>query len=319
MSYQFHMTLIESHNDTPLDSLSIDIAKDTKELSDTNNLSSSLQDVLSSIYASLKQTYTKGYKYHYLSLQLDSNVLILILLIPQRIPKVYKEPYKNYEFKDYGIGKYHYLYNYCTHIMLDTKNYTQIGLESNPSNATILTLHTAYKAQKLEITLANGLDSIIESRDRQRQAKLDREYQKSHNNTKQQSIDSLLTITLINGGYKDKLWGFREQNKEENKVTQENLLQTHRDTIDTENKDSKATQENKQKQILEIYFSYGNDMIRLQGVSRHSSDLNLHIITQGYEEGERLDLTLEFQGKAYQTTATIRDNQAIILNVFNES
>ena len=60
-------------------------------------------------------------------------------------------------------------------------------------------------------------------------------------------------------------------------------------------------------------------MIRLQGVSRHSSDLNLHIITQGYEEGERLDLTLEFQGKTYQTTATIRDNQAIILNVFNES
>ena len=78
-------------------------------------------------------------------------------------------------------------------------------------------------------------------------------------------------------------------------------------------------QENKEKKMLEICFSYGNDMIRLQGDSRHSSDVNLHIKTQGYEEGERLDLTLEFQGKAYQTTATIRDNQAIILNVFNES
>ncbi|WP_285819321.1 hypothetical protein [Helicobacter bilis] len=104
--------------------------------------------------------------------------------------------------------KYHYLYNYCTHTRLDIKDYTKIGLDSNPSNATILTLHTPYKAQKLEITLANGLDSILESKDRQRQAKLDREYQKSHNNTKQQSIDSLLTITLINDGYKGKLWGF---------------------------------------------------------------------------------------------------------------
>ena len=90
----------KSHNDTPLDSLSIDIAKDTKELSDTSNLSSSLQDILSSIYTSLKDTYAKDYKYHYLSLQLDSNALILILLIPQSIPKVYKELYKDYTYKD---------------------------------------------------------------------------------------------------------------------------------------------------------------------------------------------------------------------------
>ncbi|TLD92963.1 hypothetical protein LS80_010835, partial [Helicobacter trogontum] len=55
-------SIIESNNDTPLDSITIDIAKDTKELSDTSNLSSSLQDILSSIYASLKETYTKGYK-----------------------------------------------------------------------------------------------------------------------------------------------------------------------------------------------------------------------------------------------------------------
>ena len=51
--------------------------------------------------------------------------------------------------------------------MLDIKDYTQIGLESNPSNATILTLHTPYKAQRLELQLANGLDSILESKDRE--------------------------------------------------------------------------------------------------------------------------------------------------------
>ena len=221
-------SIIESHNDTPLDSLSIDIAKDTKELSDTSNLSSSLQDILSSIHTSLKETYTKGYKYHYLSLQLDSNALILILLIPQTIPKVFKEAYKNYEYKDYGIGKYHYLYNYCTHIMLDIADYTQVGLDSNPSNATILTLHTPYKAQRLELQLANGLDSLIESKDRE------------------QSLDSLLTLTLINGGYKEKYWSFGEEH------TQANLLHTP-EKID---KVSKATQENKEKQILGYVSHY---------------------------------------------------------------
>ena len=190
-------TLIESHNDTPLDSLSIDIAKDTKILDDTQSLDSNLQDILSSIYTSLKDTYAKDYKYHYLSLQLDSNALILILLIPQSIPKVYKELYKDYTYKDYGIGKYHYLYNYCTHTMLEIADYTQVGLAHNPSNATILTLHTPYKAQRLELQLANGLDSILESKDRE------------------QNLDSLLTLKLINGGYKEKYWSFGEEVEEE--------------------------------------------------------------------------------------------------------
>ena len=143
--------------------------------------------------------------------------------------------------------------------MLDTKDYTQIGLDSNPSNATILTLHTPYKAQRLELQLANGLDSILESKDRERQAKHTRESKKSQqnkrqntditsshteskqkdsthstskatdvkntqshtldsknntkeskkqNNTEQQNLDSLLTLKLINGGYKEKYWGF---------------------------------------------------------------------------------------------------------------
>lgn len=98
--------IIESHTNSPLDSLSIDIAKDTKILDDTQSLDSNLQDILSTLYANLKDTYTKHYAYHYLSLQLDSNALILILLIPQSIPKVYKELYKDYTYKDYGIGRF---------------------------------------------------------------------------------------------------------------------------------------------------------------------------------------------------------------------
>ena len=285
--------IIESHNDSPLDSLSIDIAKDTKILDDTQSLDSNLQDILSTLYANLKDTYTKHYAYHYLSLQLDSNALILILLIPQSIPKVYKELYKDYTYKDYGIGKYHYLYNYCTHTMLDIQDYTQVGLAHNPSNATILTLHTPYKAQRLEIALANGLDSILESKDRE------------------QNLDSLLTLKLINGGYKEKYWSFGEED------TQANLLHT-----DTESKESKETQEKQDKEkqdkeILEIYFSYGEDTTRLQGDSRHTQDVNLHIITQGYNNGEEIHITLEIQGKKLSVSGIIQDNQAIIMNVLS--
>ena len=292
-----------------------------------NSLDSNLQDILSKIYSSLKQTYAKDYLYQYLSLQLDSNALILILLIPQSLPKLFKEPYKNYEYKDYGIGKYHYLYNHCTFTAFKIEDSMQVGLDFNPNNATILTLHTPYKAQRLEIELANGLDSIIESRDRGQIQHTRDSYRKSttqsqekdsqhstfkatdaQNNTEQQIVDSLLTLQVINGGYRQKYWGFGEE-------IQENLLQAD---IDKENRESKETQE-KEKQITEIYFSYGEDKIKLKDISRHSQDINLHIRTQGYNEGERLDLTLEFQGKTYQTTATIRNNQATILNIFNES
>ena len=126
--------------------------------------------------------------------------------------------------------------------MLDIADYTQIGVESNPSNATILTLHTPYKAQRLELQLANGLDSLIESKDRQRQAKQattqskqkDSQQDKGHN-TEQQIIDSLLTLTLINGGYKEKHWSFGEEVEEEIEekidISQGILIASHDDRI----------------------------------------------------------------------------------------
>ena len=291
-------SIIESNNDTPLDALNIDIAKDTKTLDtgtlNDSSLDSNLQDILSKIYSSLKQTYAKDYLYQYLSLQLDSNVLILILLIPQRIPKVYKEPYKNYEHKDYGIGKYNYLYEYCTFTTLKIADSMQAGLDSYPSNATILTLHTPYKAQRLELQLASGLDSVIES---------DREQT-------QQIIDSLLTLQVINGGHEEKHWGFREET--ENKDTQANPVQTN---INTESKDSKATQENKDKQILEMYFSYGEDMTRLQGDSRHSSDVNLHIITQGYNNGEEVEVELGTRTQKIIVNGKVNNNEVVIQDI----
>ena len=198
--------------------------------------------------------------------------------------------------------------------MLDIADYTQIGVESNPSNATILTLHTPYKAQRLELQLANGLDSLIESKDRQRQAKQattqskqkDSQQDKGHN-TEQQIIDSLLTLTLINGGYKEKYWSFGEEH------TQANPLHTN-----TESKDSKETQENKDKEILEIYFSYGDDTTRLQGDSRHTQDVNLHIITQGYENGEEVEVLIKTSNDKFNLQGKINNNEAILYDIFKD-
>ncbi|MDY2823619.1 MAG: hypothetical protein SOT27_05105, partial [Helicobacter sp.] len=111
----------------------------------------------------------------------------------------------------------------------------------------------------------------------------------------------------------EKHWGFREEI--ENKDTQANLLHI----TNKESKDSKATQENKDKQILEIYFSYGDDMARLQGDSRHTQDVNLHIKTQGYEDGEEVEVRLESSlDKVFSVSGIIQDNQIMITNPFKE-
>ncbi|WP_297814407.1 hypothetical protein [uncultured Helicobacter sp.] len=97
------------------------------------------------------------------------------------------------------------------------------------------------------------------------------------------------------------------------RLNTQSTMESHHNT--NSHKDSTKETE---KQITEIYFSYGEDKIKFKDISRHSQDINLHIKTQGYSEGEEVDLTLEFQEKTFQISATIRDNQATILNVLNE-
>ncbi|WP_394949827.1 hypothetical protein [uncultured Helicobacter sp.] len=77
--------------------------------------------------------------------------------------------------------------------------------------------------------------------------------------------------------------------------------------------------ESKDKQILVIYFSYGEDTTRLQGDSRHTQDVNLHIIMQGYNNGEEVEVKLESSlGEVLIVRGIIQDNQAIIMNPFKE-
>ncbi|AQQ59246.1 hypothetical protein XJ32_03065 [Helicobacter bilis] len=67
-----------------------------------------------------------------------------------------------------------------------------------------------------------------------------------------------------------------------------------------------------------MYFSYGEDTTRLQGDSRHTQDVNLHIITQGYSNGEEVEIRLKSSfGKVLIMCGTIQDNQALFMNVFN--
>ena len=81
------------------------------------------------------------------------------------------------------------------------------------------------------------------------------------------------------------------------------------------NKDSQT-----KKEILEMYFSYGKEMIKLEGDdSRHSNDINLHLTTQGYNKGEVINIELERNNQIFNTQATIDKNgKTIIKNVFDD-
>lgn len=59
------------------------------------------------------------------------------------------------------------------------------------------------------------------------------------------------------------------------------------------------TNENKfisstQKEIKEIFWSYGDDFIKLETESRHFVDMNLHVKTINYSEGEVVEITLKY-------------------------
>ena len=165
-----------------------------------------------------------------------------------------------------------------------------MGLDKKASSQYQFVLLTPAKANKILVEFANGLDSIIESKDRE------------------QCLETLLTLKLINGGYKEKYWNFEEKRIEE--YAQE--------TTYKESKDSRATQENKHKQILEMYFSYGEECERLQEDSRHSSDVNLHIITQGYGNGEEVEVELETSTQKIIVSGKVNNNEIIIQDIENK-
>lgn len=78
----------------------------------------------------------------------------------------------------------------------------------------------------------------------------------------------------------------------------------------------------KLKDIVELYWSYGDEQIRLEDVSRFYTDLNLHIITKGYKTGDGIHAVIEYnsdEGVQQFIVLGVVDNDgiAIIKNVFN--
>ena len=87
----------------------------------------------------------------------------------------------------------------------------------------------------------------------------------------------------------------------------------------TDSSNPQSTQDS-QKEIIEMYFSYGEEMIRLEDDdTRFTNDINLHLATQGYNKGEVINIELERNNQTFSTQATIDENgKAIIKNVFND-
>ena len=64
-----------------------------------------------------------------------------------------------------------------------------------------------------------------------------------------------------------------------------------------------------------MYFSYGEDMTRLQEDSRHSSDVNLHIITQGYNNGEEVEVELGTRTQKIIVNGKVNNNEVVIQDI----
>ncbi len=84
----------------------------------------------------------------------------LVFIVPQSLPNLCKEYYKNYEYKDYGIGKYKPLLDYFK----DIKEYKE---STDSQDQSLSITHTRvflspYKANKLNFAFALGLDDWLD-------------------------------------------------------------------------------------------------------------------------------------------------------------
>ncbi|STQ84432.1 hypothetical protein [Helicobacter fennelliae] len=70
-----------------------------------------------------------------------------------------------------------------------------------------------------------------------------------------------------------------------------------------------------------MYFSYGENCKKIKTDSKIESDVNLHIVTQGYNLGESLAITLESDdGRIINASGIVNKNGEIaIYNVFTKN
>ncbi len=76
------------------------------------------------------------------------------------------------------------------------------------------------------------------------------------------------------------------------------------------------------KRIVSVAWSYGEDMTRVDEISRHYTDLNLHIFTENYSARESIDFELCYidcngdEQVVSITTEVGEDNEAIVMGLF---
>ncbi|MGX2973442.1 hypothetical protein ACWIX0_14305, partial [Helicobacter sp. T3_23-1059] len=104
-----------------------------------------------------------------------------------------------------------------------------------------------------------------------------------------------------------------------NPKSSENLNKSNAESNSQSNTDSSNPQstQDSQKEILEMYFSYGEEMIRLENDdTRFTKDINLHLTTQGYNKGEVINIELERNNQTFSTQATIDENGKAIKKMY---
>ncbi|RDU60603.1 hypothetical protein CQA53_10805 [Helicobacter didelphidarum] len=126
--------------------------------------------------------------------------------------------------------------------------------------------------------------------------------------------------------------GDSNQDSSDNIESQSNSHQTKSDetnkdatinanNTDDRNKDSNqdspfTNKENINKQILDMYFSYGKECERIKNNSKCQDDLNLHIITKDYEDGEYVEINANINDNTISLKGRVKDNEVVIMNVF---
>ncbi|MCW9718670.1 MULTISPECIES: hypothetical protein [unclassified Avibacterium] len=76
-------------------------------------------------------------------------------------------------------------------------------------------------------------------------------------------------------------------------------------------------------EIIQLYWSYGEELIKLEDLSRHYTDLNLHIVKENGRVGDKVEAIIEYEtenGKENVIVSGIIGNnsEAVIRNVFEK-
>ncbi len=99
----------------------------------------------------------------------------------------------------------------------------------------------------------------------------------------------------------------------------ENARLNTQSTMESHCNSHKDSTQEEEKQITEIYFSYGENKIKLKDISRHSQDINLHIRTQGYNEGEEVGVEVKTQDNSFTLKGKVNDNNEVFIeNAFKD-